>query len=152
MDRSPVPSQAAPGEETAAERRQRIDEEHARLRDLLEALEGNRDLERVDELLGELRALLVEHFETEEGPGGMHEIVGDLAAHRLPNVQHLFDEHRDILVAVDALRARLTGILDGPVRELVRGTGALVGTLRRHEHDEEELFTEAFYTDIGGRA
>jgi hypothetical protein len=36
------------------------------------------------------------------------------------------------------------------VRRVLDGVAELVGTLKRHESDEEELFTEAFYTDLGG--
>ncbi|HSM14990.1 MAG TPA: hemerythrin domain-containing protein [Thermoanaerobaculia bacterium] len=132
--------------------KRRIDEEHLRLRELLGALAGETDLTRVGDLLGELRELLVAHFATEEGPQGLHQIVEEGAAHRLPNVQHLFEEHRQILVRVDDLIDDVGECLAGPVRRVVDEVAAIAETLRRHEHDEEALFTEAFYSDIGGRS
>ena len=152
MDRSAISFEADPERDMNEKRRRRIDEEHARLRTLLEALEGCRDAERLDELLAELHTLLVAHFETEEGPEGLHEIVGQGAGHRMPDVQRLFVEHREILARVSALSAEVTACLEGPVRKLVESVAALVATLRHHEHVEEEIFTEAFYTDIGGRS
>lgn len=147
MERSPASTGASthPG-------KRRIDEEHQRLRELLGGLAGETDLERVGRLLGELRELLVEHFATEEGPEGLHQIVEEGAAHRLPNVQHLFEEHREILTRVDGLIRDVRVCLAGPVRRVVDEVAAISDTLRRHEHDEEELFTEAFYSDIGGRS
>jgi len=57
--------------------------------ELLSVLVTTSDLARVAPLLADLRALLVAHFAGEEGPAGMHEIVAEGAAHRLPNVQRL---------------------------------------------------------------
>lgn len=149
MDHPPT-SATAPT--TSAQSRQRIDDEHRRLGRLLALLSDTCDPERIEALLAELRDLLVSHFETEEAPDGLHQIVGEGAAHRLPNLQHLFDEHREVLVRVDDLRAEARACLEGPVRQLCAGVGGLAETLRRHEADEEALFAEAFYTDIGGRA
>ena len=116
MPRSPVPT---PAPRRASARglatKRRIDEEHRKLTALLGQLALGRDLEKTDHRLGELRALLVAHFETEEGPRGLHELVSEGASHRLPNVQHLFEEHRAILTRVDRLRATLRDLLDGPV-------------------------------------
>jgi len=147
MGRSPDSPEAA---EHAGKRR--IDEEHRRLGELLGAMTGETDLVRVERLLGELRELLIEHFETEEGPHGLHQIVEEGAAHRLPNVQHLFDEHREILARVDRVRADVAECLAGPVRRVVEEVSGIAETLHRHEQDEEALFTEAFYSDIGGRS
>jgi hypothetical protein len=150
MPRSPVPT---PAPRRASARglatRRRIDEEHRRLTALLGQLALGRDLERTDHRLGELRALLVAHFETEEGPRGLHELVAEGASHRLPNVQHLFEEHRAILTRVDRLRATLRDLLDGPVATVMSEVGELGSTLRRHEADEEALFSEVFYLDLG---
>lgn len=150
MPRSPVPT---PAPRRASARglatKRRIDEEHRRLTALLGQLALGRDLERTDHRLSELRALLVAHFETEEGPRGLHELVAEGASHRLPNVQHLFEEHRAILTRVDRLRATLRDLLDGPVATVMSEVAGLAATLRRHESDEEALFSEVFYLDLG---
>ena len=70
----------------------------------------------------------------------------------MPNLQHLFDEHREILARLGELRAATAAALAGPVREIATGIHGLAETLRRHEAEEERLFGEAFYTDLGGRS
>jgi hypothetical protein len=150
MPRSPL-STSAPRRASARglATKRRIDEEHRRLTALLGQLALGCDLEKTDHRLGELRALLVSHFETEEGPRGLHELVSEGASHRLPNVQHLFEEHRAILTRVDRLRATLRDLLDGPVAAVLSEVVELASTLRRHEADEEALFSEVFYLDLG---
>ena len=67
----------------------------------------------------------------------------------VPNLQQLFKEHREILEQVDALGAEVGAIVDGPWRKVRDGVSQLAETLRRHERDEEDLFSEAFYSDLG---
>lgn len=152
MGRSAVSPSAGKGAGSAGTRaaRQRIDEEHRRLGELLAALESTTDLAALAPRLAGLRELLVAHFASEEGPEGMHDIVAEGAAHRLPNVQHLFEEHRAILLRLDHLRDETSACFEGPVRRVLAGVAELAGTLRRHEADEEDLFSEAFYSDLGG--
>lgn len=148
MSQPTPPADPVPGTDT----RQQIDDEHRHLNGLLAELTATSELARIERLLGSLRELLVKHFETEEAPQGLHEIVSAQAAHRLPNLQKLFDEHREILDRVDRLREATRACLDGPVRRVLDDVGALARTLHEHEAEEEELFGEAFYTDLGGRA
>lgn len=152
MGRSAVSPSAGKRQPSAGSRdaRRRIDEEHRRLGELLRALERTTDLAQLTPRLAELREMLVEHFASEEGPQGMHDIVAEGAAHRLPNVQHLFEEHRSILVLLDRLSNEADACFEGPVRRVLAGVAELAGTLRRHETDEEALFSEAFYSDLGG--
>ena len=147
--RPPVPAEPVRAE---SEARRRIDDEHRQLGELLAALESTRDLGRVRVQLAELGALLRHHFETEEGPEGLHDVVGEQATHRLTTLQRLIAEHGEILIQVEQLRIAVGDCLDGPVRRALAGVGELAGRLRRHEADEEELFAEAFWSDIGGRS
>lgn len=132
--------------------RQRIDDEHRHLNALLVELESAREPERIERLLVSLRSLLIAHFATEEAPDGLHEIVSQNAAHRLPNVQQLFAEHREIVHRLDALRTQAAALREGAFRRLTDEVAALAAVLRAHEAVEDEIFGEAFYTDIGGRA
>jgi hemerythrin len=153
MGRTPVsPASGADTAEGSRSARRRIDEEHRKLDALLAELAGCTDLNCIERQLVELRALLVAHFETEEGPDGMHDIVREGAAHRLPNVQRLFDEHREMLAQLDRLRSEVASCMRGPVAAVLGGVSELAETLARHEADEEQLFAEAFYSDIGGRS
>ncbi len=156
MARPSAPVAKAPTAKTSAPRRQaarsRIDDEHRQLGELLMSLVHTHDLHRVDKLLGDLHTLLVHHFEGEEGAQGLHSVVGEGASHRLPNLQHLFDEHREFLARLersaggDRRGARRSG------EEIAEGIHHLAESLRRHEAEEERLFGEAFYTDLGGRS
>ncbi len=141
------PQAAKPRSESSA--RRRIDDEHRRLNELLRSLTHSHDPVRLQTLLAQLRELLVEHFEHEEAPEGLHELVTEGASHRMPNLQLLFEEHRQILAKVDELGAGVGDIVDGAWREVREGVSALAETLRRHEQDEESLFSEAFYSELG---
>ncbi len=156
MARPSVPATPTAPAASASPRRRaartRIDDEHRQLGELLRSLVHTHDLHRVDTLLGELHALLIRHFEGEEGEQGLHAVVGEGAAHRLPNLQHLFDEHRVILARVDELRSSTSAALAGPLTQISDGVANLAEMLRRHEAEEERLFGEAFYTDLGGRS
>lgn len=146
---SEPPAGAPRGGSTA---HRRIEDEHRRLNELLRSLTHGHDPNRLLSLVDELKALLVEHFDHEEEPEGLHQIVGEGAAHRLPNLQRLFEEHRQILATVEALERRLGELVDGPWREVREAIASIAETLRRHESAEEDLFSEAFYLDIGGRS
>jgi hemerythrin len=146
--RPPAPAEPAAPRSAA---KNQIDDEHRQLNELLSSLTATHDLERIQAMLSELATLLRRHFETEEGPQGLHEVVGEEATHRLTTLQRLIDEHAEILVRVEQLRIEVADCLDGPVRRTVEGVAALADLLHRHEADEEELFGEAFYSDIGGR-
>jgi hypothetical protein len=156
MARPSAPAAKAPTAKSPAPRRQtarsRIDDEHRQLGELLTSLVHTHDLHRVDKLLGDLHALLVHHFEGEEGAQGLHSVVGEGASHRLPNLQHLFDEHREFLARLEHLQTATAAALAGPVKEIAEGIHQLAESLRHHEAEEERLFGEAFYTDLGGRS
>jgi hypothetical protein len=147
--RPPVPAEPVRSE---SEAKRRIDDEHRQLMRLVAELEATRELGRVRLQLAELVTLLRHHFETEEGPEGLHEVVGEQATHRLATLQRLIAEHAEILVQAEQLRIAVGDCLDGPVRRALGGVGELAERLRRHEADEEELFAEAFWSDIGGRS
>ena len=156
MARPSAPQTSAREAKTAPSHRQtarrRIDDEHRQLGELLLSLVHTHDLHRVEKLLGDLETLLVHHFAGEEGGQGLHAVVSEGASHRLPNLQHLFDEHREMLARLAELRAATAAALAGPVGEIAAGVHRLAESLRRHEAEEERLFGEAFYTDLGGRS
>jgi hypothetical protein len=147
-----TPAQRPPQAPKTPAARQRIDEEHRQLGDLLHALARCHDPERALERLTALATLLREHFAHEEAADGLHALVGEGAAHRLPNLQRLFEEHREVLAALASMEERLRNLVTGPWTTLRGEIRDLDATLRRHERDEDALFSEAFYIDIGGRS
>jgi len=140
------------GSDSRSDARAKIDDEHRELNRLLQEITQTQDLVRIKAMLADLATLLRAHFETEEGPKGIHEVVGEQASHTLPAVQRLFEEHRQILTRIEQLRIEVADCLDGPVRRTIGGVTSLVEMLHQHEADEEELFANSFYTDLGGHA
>jgi hemerythrin len=132
--------------------RQRIDAEHAALDGALRALVQTKDVAKLEQRLIDLRRDLAAHFAGEESVEGLHQVVAEGASHRLPDLQRLYDEHRRMIEDLDKLLKTARGALEGPLSELAQGVSRLVEKLRRHEQDEETLFAEAFYVDLGGRS
>jgi hypothetical protein len=129
--------------------RSRIADEHHRLSALLRDLTSTRDLARFDGLLSELQVLLEEHFEGEESSSGLHEAIGEDATDCLPVVQRLMDEHGVILKLTAQLRRDSAALIEGPAALLFRAAQHLADILKRHEQEEDELFGQAYYRDLG---
>jgi hypothetical protein len=129
---------------------EQIHEEHRHLRELLERIAATRELEPLLTLLGELSSALEVHFEHEESPGGLHDVIDASAPHLLGRVDELFDEHRRCLEELARLRSEARTILDGPVAEVIRGVDALCRMLHEHEAAETEILSESLYDELGG--
>jgi|GEM_PF-1085639 len=129
---------------------EQIHEEHRHLRELLERIGGTRELEPLLDLLGELNGALEIHFEHEEAPGGLHDVIDSSAPHLLERVDALFDEHRRCLEELERLRAAARATLDGPIAEVLRGVDALCRMLHEHEAAETEILSESLYDELGG--
>jgi hypothetical protein len=135
---------------SAAASRARIAEEHRVLSDLLGKLVACRELSALPGFLERLRDLLAVHFTHEEGPGGLHTVVGESATHTLPAVQRLIEEHRVVLVRLQDLLAETERLLHGPVAEIHARIHDLAALLARHEAEEDALFADSFFVDLGG--
>jgi hemerythrin len=129
--------------------RNRIADEHHRLSALLQDLTTTRDVVRFDRILGELQALLEEHFDGEESSSGLHEAIGEDASDCLTEIQRLVDEHAVILELLRRLRADSADLLKGPAARLLHDAQHLANVLKRHEQEEDELFGQAYYRDLG---
>ncbi len=140
-----------PDASVAGAARDRIVEEHRRLRLLLDRVEVIDAPARLAGELRELRTLLIDHFEGEEADDGLHEAVGRATPHLLPAVQHLFDEHRVFLTDLDSLIRLARRLAAGPMAELADGVAHLAERLRAHEARENDLFGESVYADVGSQ-
>lgn len=128
---------------------QSIEQEHKALKETLDRLEGTGDLKILIPMLNELRARLELHFAHEEGPAGLHQVVGDSAPHLLTYMQRLFDDHQKLLTAIDGVTERARQCVDGPLAAVLRDVAALSEALRTHEARETALLGDAMYTDLG---
>jgi hypothetical protein len=131
--------------------RERIAREHRQLSELLDRIEGISTPARLALELEGLRALLEAHFAGEEADDGLHEAVGHATPHLLPAVQHLFDEHREVLTELEELTARARELAAGPVADLCTCVCGLAARLRAHEARENDLFGESVYADVGSQ-
>ncbi len=126
-----------------------IDEDHQALKELLSQLEETTDLQLLLSLLQRLRSQLLEHYEREESPEGLHEVISSLAPSQVATLQNVLGEHREILKRLDDLDRQVQECLEGPVAEVRRATDGLLEFLHDHEARESALFTEAVFTDLG---
>ena len=128
---------------------QSIEREHKALKETLDRLECTSDLKILIPMLNELRARLELHFAHEEGPAGLHQVVGDSAPHLLTYMQRLFDDHQRLLTAIDGVTERARQCVDGPLAAVLRDVTTLSEALRLHEARETALLGDAMYTDLG---
>ncbi len=129
--------------------RQQIAEEHAALREILGRIQGTRELAPLRPLLAELGRLLRQHFAREEAADGLHPMVEESAPHLLPNVQRLFDEHRELAARLESLEEKARQLWEGPLTEVFAEAGELARRLHEHEVAEGELLAGAMYEDLG---
>lgn len=126
-----------------------IERDHHAIKEILERVEAATDPHRLVSLLEELRTSLVEHFEREEAPEGLHDIIANMSPNTVATLQNVLGEHRDFLVRLDRLLAQTRACIEGPVAEVLRDTATLSKRLHDHEARETTLFTDAVFTDLG---
>ncbi len=126
-----------------------IDEDHREIKEILGRLHGTTDLHVLLPALEALRDALAEHFEREEEPDGMHEIISSMAPNTVASLQNVLAEHPVFTERLDGLIESARACLEGPLAEILRDTAALSESLHDHEARESALFTDAVFTDLG---
>lgn len=139
------------GQKAAADAQASIAADHKALKQTLGILEGTGDLNVILAHLTELLPELEAHFAKEEGPGGMHQTIGDTAPHLLTRLQLIMGEHREFVTSITRTIDRSRSLVDGPIAEVLREVRELCRRLRDHEALETELLGDAMYTDLGGK-
>ena len=137
------------GLESGSDAGQAIEREHKALAEILGQLASTTDLKILIPILDGLRARLETHFAMEEGPAGLHGVIGDSAPHLLTYMQRLFDDHKKLLTSIDGLTERARQCNDGPLSAVLREAASFSEELRRHEARETALLGDAMYTDLG---
>jgi len=135
-----------------------VEGSHARIRRGLEALEEARDVDEIRAIVCDLPALLEEHFEAEERPGGLFEELGSLRPTIDSQLRFLRQEHREILRALDGLRQRLreadatthVGELEQRHEHIRVSAACFMQLIRHHERIETQLVSDTYYTEDGG--
>lgn len=126
-----------------------IAEEHKALGDSVARLEKTTDPHQILPRLEKLKSQLEHHFESEEGSDGVRDDIESHAPYLLPSLQKIFEEHREFLAEIDALKAKTEALVEGPVAEVLHDTVGLMRRLRDHEARESELLSDVYYTDYG---
>lgn len=122
--------------------------EHRRIHDLNRKLQGAAELAALLACLAELRALLAQHFKSEEEDGGFFDVVRSTAPRHCSRVDHLQHEHHALLAEVDALAARASAALEG-ITAVLHDACALGRRLTDHEEAENHILIDTMYTDLG---
>jgi isocitrate lyase len=111
-----------------------LEEDHARLHEVIGRLETANDGKALSASLDELVRMLVEHFAREEHAKGF---LGTRSPEHRQDLARMVEDHREILGALRGLveRARAAG----PVGEVARRSGELAAKIFEHEAREMKL-------------
>jgi len=97
-----------------------------------------------------LQTLLRTHFATEEDGEGFRSVFDRSAPHLLPAMERFFEEHRQFLGDLEGLIEAARALSADPLADLRKGVSALATRLQAHEVQEDRLFMDSVYTDLGG--
>jgi malate synthase A len=114
-----------------------LDEDHGRLRLVVDRLESARDTASLVVALEELSQLLREHFALEEHAKGFYGILAARAPAHRAELGRLVTEHGEILESILSLRERAKG--PSTAGDLIATARELVGRIQAHEAREKEL-------------
>lgn len=123
-------------------------DDHRKIKLLIAKIEDTSDLSLLVPSLQELTLMLEEHFAEEEAPDGFPRII-ESAPHHARTLEHLFEEHQKILVALQNITQNALTCLQGPIAAVRRDVATLCETLRTHEATETAMLTDSVFQDIG---
>jgi hemerythrin HHE cation binding domain-containing protein len=124
-------------------------EQHRRMREVAQEIQETQDLDHLWRRLREYRALLQEHFGTEEAPDGFFEAVRTAAPCHPVAIDALKREHEKFLAHTDGIAQRIRACLETTVAELVSDVHRLMRGVRDHEARENAMLMDIVYTDLG---
>ena len=128
---------------------ERILAEHRKIRELVQGIEGSRNLAELLDLLQEFRTVLELHFMTEEAPDGFFDSLRNTGSRPLTKVDQLEKEHWALLAQLDRVSEGTRACLTGPVAAVLTEARALARRIRAHEAAENALLLDTVYTDLG---
>jgi len=148
---------AAEGDETrgtardpSAPQLKRLERAHEQVARCVAELESARDADGILERLEELLRILPEHFRVdEEGPDGLFDELRTIRPALDPQLKLLEREHRELLMALDALQSRVREAGEDLFR-IQEHRAAWIRRIRAHEDTENQIALEAYFLDEGG--
>jgi len=137
-------------DDSSEQRLTRLESAHSRIFRCLADLASAEAADGVLASLDELLVILPEHFaKDEEGPDGVFDEVREIRPSLEPHLMLLTQNHREIVDALEALRALARDSGQDFVR--VSETRArCIGKIRAHERRESQVVMEAYFRDEGG--
>jgi malate synthase len=114
-----------------------LDEDHDRLRALLERVDRASDVAALAASLDELSRMLTEHFAHEEHAKGFYGLLGAKSPRHRQELARMVQEHHEILGALKQLVERAKG--PAAPSDVVRQSGELARRLLEHEKREVEM-------------
>jgi hypothetical protein len=120
-----------------------------RMRQIVQWIQETQDLDQLSQRLRELRALLHEHFGTEEAPGGFYDAVRTAAPCHPVAIDGLTCAPARRRANADRITHRIRACLETTVAELVADAHRLVRGVRDHEARENAVLMDIVYTDLG---
>ena len=136
----------------------RVEDTHDRIRKDLDVLDASEDLDEIRAVVGELPALLNEHFLDEEKPGGLYDELHSLRPRFASKLEYLRREHKEILVALGGLQRELDemddvhriGDREQRLDHIRMSAAAFLQLIRHHERIESRLVADTYYSEDGG--
>ena len=124
--------------------RQQILRDHREIGHALQSLDTG-DPVQLPGLLKELHGLLLRHYKTEEGPGGLFGVIVNRAPEMAGAVHELRGEHTELLAELLHLGHRVGK--GAPLDSHLEGVRGFVQHLREHERRESRLLVRALASD-----
>ncbi len=120
-----------------------LEEDHHRIHGLVAEIRASRDRDRAVALLTTLGNDLAAHFDAEERPGGLYEVLGIHAPEFSRTLRHLLDDHFRLKATIVDLRDRVRAPSDPAFDMLATDVARLAAALGDHERREEEVVRAA---------
>jgi hypothetical protein len=128
----------------------RLETSHGTILRCLGQLEAAGAADGIIASLDELLRILPEHFAVdEEGPDGVFDEMRAIRPGLESRLKSLEQDHRDIVEALEALRAVARDSGDDFAR-ISRQRAACIERIRAHERRESHLVMDAYFRDEGG--
>jgi Hemerythrin HHE cation binding domain len=124
-----------------------VAEEHATIKQLVEALTTTKDLGEIDRLLTRLSTCLQDHFAMEEAPRGL---IQSLAEKNPAVADRLRKDHERLRATLASTHQDALACLSGPVASVLGRVRELAESILEHEAVESEQLATTLYTDLGG--
>ena len=122
-------------------------DEHAEVRELIEAIQAATDRQLLSSLFERLRTLFETHFAREESADGMLESTAGVSREHGVEASALASEHRQMMERLRRLSERLQSDSSAPLSSFENEIADFLAQVRGHEAREADLLADAVPLD-----